>query len=123
MNKLKTYTYPVDIYKVGFHPCSQFSRRGDTLLVRRAQLLCQAGASDGGQARAATHFIAATFDGHVFKLDPFDLRAVDIPVSDDMLACLDALRWGRSDLHTLVPDGERRILAMCSARGLQWRDN
>ena len=82
------------------------------------RLLRQAETSDSGQSHAIAHFIAATFDGHVFKFDPFDLRAVDIPVSDDMLACLDALRWGRSDLHTLVPDGERRILAMCSARWL-----
>lgn len=30
----------------------------------------------------------------------------------DMLTALDALRWGRADLYTLVPDGQARIRAM-----------
>ena len=31
-----------------------------------------------------------------------------VAISDDMLLCIDALRWGQSDLHSLVPDGDRR---------------
>jgi len=27
---------------------------------------------------------------------------------DDMLLCIDVLRWGQSDLRSLVPDGDRR---------------
>lgn len=42
----------------------------------------------------------------LFQLDLFELRAVDIAISTDRLCCLDALRWGRADLHTLIPDGD-----------------
>ena len=37
-----------------------------------------------------------------------------------MLACLDALRGGKADLHKLVPDGARRVLAVYAAWGLKW---
>ena len=66
-------------------------------------------ASDDLAAREATrvtdyaHFIATSYNGVAFLLDPFELRAVDVAISDDMLCCLDALRWGRVDLHKLVP--------------------
>jgi hypothetical protein len=26
-----------------------------------------------------------------------------------MLCCLDALSWGRANLHTLIPDGDARV--------------
>ena len=58
----------------------------------------------------------------LFPLDPFELRAVDIAISDDMLRCLDALPWGRADLHTLVPDGDRRMQAVIARWGLRWPD-
>jgi hypothetical protein len=38
-----------------------------------------------------------------FQLDLFELRAVDIAISNDMLCCLDALRWGRASKSTLAP--------------------
>jgi hypothetical protein len=85
-----------------------------------ARLLQWAEDSDCGQARTIARFIASTFDGMSFPLDPFDLRSVDVAISDDMLACLDALRWGRADLYKLVPDGRERILAMLKAWGLPW---
>lgn len=50
----------------------------------------------------------------------FELRAVDVALSDDMLQCLDALRWGRADLHTLVPDGDRRMQGVIARWGLHW---
>ena len=53
-------------------------------------------------------FIAATYNGEAFPIVLFELRAVDEAISDDMLLCIDALRWGQSDLHSLVPDGDRR---------------
>ena len=37
-----------------------------------------------------------------------------------MLACLDALLWGKADLYKLVPDGERRVQAVITAWGLKW---
>ena len=55
-----------------------------------------------------------------FQLDPFGLRAVDIAISDDMLCCMDALRWGRADLYTLVPDGDARVRAVIDRWGLHW---
>lgn len=84
------------------------------------RLLKLAEVSDAGQARTVARFIASTFDGQTFPLDPFDLRTVDVAISDDMLTCLDALRWGKADLHKLVPDGNKRILAICDAWGLKW---
>lgn len=56
----------------------------------------------------------------LFQLDLFELRAVDIAISNDMLCCLDALRWGRADLHTLIPDGDARVRAVIARWGLRW---
>ncbi len=84
------------------------------------RLLDLAEKRDSGQIRTVARFIASTFNGQAFPLDPFDLRTVDVAISDDMLVCLDALRWGRADLYKLVPEGEKRILAVCEAWGLQW---
>jgi hypothetical protein len=83
-----------------------------------ARLLAIAERSDTGQAARVARFIAATFDGPAFALDLFSLRAVDVTISDDMLACIDALRWGKADLHKLVPDGEQRVRALLATWGL-----
>lgn len=85
-----------------------------------ARLLDLAEKRDSGQIRRIAMFLASTFNGEAFPFDFFELRALDIEISDDMLACLDALRWAKADLHKLVPDGERRILAVIDARGLKW---
>lgn len=87
------------------------------------RLLQLAETRDSGQIRTIARFIASTFNGQIYPLDPFDLRTVDVVISDDMLMCLDALRWGRLDLYKLVPNGEERILAMCESWGLKWPDN
>lgn len=78
---------------------------------------------DSGQIRRVAYFIAATFDGQTFPLDLFDLRSVDVAVSDDMLICLDALRWGKADLYKLVPDGHARILRMCEEWNIKWPES
>lgn len=83
-----------------------------------ARLLRLAEELDSGQARRVARFLASTFDGESFAFDLFDLRAVDVALSDDMLRCLDALRWGRADLYTLVPDGEARVRAVIERWGL-----
>ena len=57
------------------------------------------------------------------RLDVFELRAVDVAISDDMLQCLDALRRGCADLHTLVPDGDRRMQAVIARWGLRWPED
>ena len=74
-----------------------------------ARLLKIAEQGDSGQTRRVAAFIAATFNGRTFPFDLFELRAVDVGISDDMLCCLDALRWARADLCTLVPNGELRV--------------
>lgn len=64
--------------------------------------------------------IASTFDGANFPFDLFELRSVDVEISDDMLVCLDALRWGKADLWKLIPDGHDRILRLCEAWVIEW---
>ena len=86
------------------------------------RLLRLAESRNSGQDRTVARFVASTFDGQTFPMDPFDLRTVDVAIGDDMLLCLDALRWGKADLHKLIPDGEARILAMCSNWGLKWQE-
>lgn len=77
-----------------------------------ARLLQLAETSDSGQARRVAGFVASMYNGRTFPLDPFDMRAVDASISDDMLACLDALRGGQAELFTLVPDGGKRTQAV-----------
>ena len=81
-----------------------------------ARLLNLAEERDSGQIRRIARFLAATYNGQAFPFDLFELRAVDIAIGDDMLCCLDALRWARADLYTLVP--ERRCAPACRHRAL-----
>ncbi|MBA9913582.1 hypothetical protein D7S65_14425 [Ralstonia insidiosa] len=87
------------------------------------RLMRLAESSSAGQVHTVARFLASTFDGQAFPLDPFDLRAVEVTISDDMLLCLDALRWGKADLYKLVPDGNARLLAICQAWGLKWPES
>lgn len=88
-----------------------------------ARLLKIAESSDTGQARRVAGFVASTFNGRRFPFDLFELRAVDVDIGDDMLRCLDALRWARTDLYRLVPDGEARVRAVIRAWGLRCLDD
>jgi hypothetical protein len=45
-----------------------------------------------GQIRHVVKFLAATYNSAAFSFDLFDLRVLDVAISDDMLVCLDALR-------------------------------
>ena len=83
------------------------------------RLLKLAETRDSGQIRRVARFIAALYNGDAYPLDLFELRAVDIAISNDMLCCLDALRWGRADLHTLIPDGDARVRAVIDRWGLR----
>ena len=84
-----------------------------------ARLLALAETRESGQARCIARFIASTYDGQAFPFDLFELRAVDAAIGDDMLQCLDALRWGQADLHRLVPDGQRRVEAVLERWGIE----
>lgn len=83
-----------------------------------SRLLNLAETSHSGQARRIAEFVAGAFDGE-FRWNMFDLRALDVEHSDDMLLCLDAIRWGRSDLCNLVPDGEQRVRGVISEWKIQ----
>lgn len=74
-----------------------------------ARLIDHATGSDSGQARRIAQFIAAAYNGHDYAFDLFDLRALDVEISDDVLACMDALRWGKLDLHHLIPNGDEMV--------------
>lgn len=101
---------------------NEWSRRAREAQAKAAQALLRllevAEQQDGGQARRVAAFLAATFDGAAHPFDLFELRALDVELADDALACIDALRWGRAELHRLVPDGERRIAAVIDSWGL-----
>ena len=116
---MNTPTAPVD--ELAF-----FAARSDRVTREAAQafarLLRLAEERDSGQTPRIARFVAATYDGEAFALDLFDLRAVDVAISDDMLCCLDALRWARADLYTLVPDGDARVRAVIDRWGLRWPD-
>lgn len=85
-----------------------------------ARLLRLAETRESGQIPRIARFLAATYNGQAFPFDLFELRALDVAISDDMLSCLDALRWGRADLHTLMPDGDARVRAVIERWGLRW---
>jgi len=83
------------------------------------RLLYLAESRDSGQTRHIAQFLAATYNGSAFSFDLFDLRVLDVAISDDMLCCLDALRWGRADLYQLVPDGDKRMQAVIAHWGVR----
>jgi hypothetical protein len=87
------------------------------------RLLLLAESSDTGQARRVASFLATCYNSTAFPWDPFDLRAVDISISNDMLVCLDALRWGQADLHTLVSDGDGRLQRLIKVWGMRWPED
>lgn len=95
---------------------SQATAKGGQAFLR---LLALAETRDSGQAGRIARFLAATYNGQAFPLDLFELRCVDEAIADDMLACIDALRWGQADLHSLVPDGDRRVRAVIELWGLE----
>ena len=96
---------------------SEATAKGGQAFLR---LLRLAEGSDSGQAHAVARFVASTYNGQDFPYDLYDLRLMDVAISDDMLLCIDALRWGQSDLHTLVPDGDRRVRAVIDLWGIKW---
>ena len=88
-----------------------------------ARLLALAEQRNSGQIPRVAKFIAAVYNGGAYPFDLFELRALDVEISDDMLLCLDALRWGRADLYSLIPNGDRRVKAVIELWGLQSGSN
>lgn len=79
--------------------------------------------SDTGQAARVARFLASTFNGSAYPLNLFELRALDVALADDALACIDALRWGKADLYKLLPDGEERVAALLKTWGIGDRED
>jgi hypothetical protein len=112
---------PHDAIEVAFDDYQTLAREATAAGTHAlGRLLHLAEERDSGQIARVARFLASTFNGQAFPFDPFELRAVDVAISDDMLLCLDALRWGRADLHTLVPDGDKRLHAVIARWGLRW---
>lgn len=95
---------------------AEWEQRATEVQARAAhayeRLLSIAETSDAGQASRVAKFIASTYNGCAYPFDLVNLRSLDVPISDDMLLCLDALRWARADLFKLVPRGESRAKAV-----------
>lgn len=99
---------------------SEATAKGGQAFLR---LLTLAETGESGQAHTVARFIASTYNGQDFPYDLYDLRLVDVAIGDDMLTCLDALRWPQADLHTLVPDGDQRVRAVLTRCGIEWPDH
>ena len=69
---------------------SEATAKGGQAFLR---LLTLAEKRNTGQIARVAKFIASTYNGNAFPFDLFELRALDIEISDDMLLCIDALRW------------------------------
>ena len=82
------------------------------------RLLTLAETRDSGQIGRVAQFIAATYNGG-FHFNLFELRVLDREIGDDMLACLDCLRWATSDLYKLVPNGMDRVEKVITDWGLR----
>jgi hypothetical protein len=87
------------------------------------RLLQLAETRDSGQIRRIAFFLAATYNGEAVPFDLFELRAMDEAIGDDMLLCIDALRWGQCDLYRLVPDGDKRVKEVIEKWGLKWPES
>ena len=87
------------------------------------RLLQLAETRDSGQIRRIALFIASTYNWEAFPFDLFELRAVDEAIGDDMLLCIDALRWGQCDLYRLVPEGDKRVKEVIEKWGLKWPES
>lgn len=81
------------------------------------RLLTLAESRDSGQIGRIALFIGGCWNGRR-HFDLFDLRSLDESIGDDMLAVLDALRWGQADIGRVVEGGDARIRAMLERWGM-----
>lgn len=92
-----------------------------TTAFNRLLELCESPITAGtGQASTVARLIAGLYNGEDFPIDPYALRSLDVAICDDVMACLDALRWGKQDLHTLVPRGDERTRTVLERYGIEW---
>lgn len=98
-----------------------FESRGRAATAAAAQALARllelAETRESGQVRHIAAFLGAAWNGSR-HFDLYALRAVDVAISDDMLAVLDGLRWGKLAIGDLVPRGDARIQAALESWGM-----
>ena len=127
VNLPEKYHYPMDeAGKLNDEMESMHLRSGEATAKggqAYARLLTLAETRNSGQIPRIAKFFAATYNGEAFPFDLFELRALDIEISDDMVLCIDALRWGRADLYSLIPDGDKRVKAVIELWGLKWPES
>lgn len=70
--------------------------------------------SDAHQALLVARFLAYLLSARPLFVD--DLKFVEDVISDDMLICIEAARWG--DVTDLVPDARSRCIEACKTHGL-----
>lgn len=79
------------------------------------RLLRLAESRDIGQIRRVVLLLGAVWNG-ARHFDPYELRALDTEISDDILAVLDALHWAKVSINDLAPSAEARI----ETGGMTW---
>lgn len=82
-----------------------------------SRLLALAEHRNSGQIERIALFLGAVWNGRR-HFDLYDLRALDVEISDDMLTVLDALRWGRVGIGELAPGADLRIERVLTAWGM-----
>jgi hypothetical protein len=70
-----------------------------------------------GQAKVVAHVVAALCWER--PLQAAELRRLDAQISDDVITCIAALRWGRVDPADLLPDGQQRVRAALALWGYE----
>lgn len=81
------------------------------------RLLRLAETRQSGQIERIASFLGGVWNGKR-HFDLYDLRVLDVEISDDMLAVLDALRWTKVGIGDMVPNGDRRIETVLTAWGM-----
>ena len=63
---------------------------------------------DSDQPKRVARFVGSTYDGEAFLVDLCMLSTFDIDIGDDMLICIDALRWRQAPRETSSPTPQAR---------------
>lgn len=80
------------------------------------RLIHMAETRNSGQIERVAKFIGACWDDHGFC--PCDLRSLDQQIGDDMLAVLDAIRYGRIAVYEMADNATSRVPALLRLWGL-----
>jgi hypothetical protein len=92
----------------------------DTATQALTRLLEFAETRRSDQSQVIAQFFGALWirDGEPRAFDFYNLRLLDVQISDDMLAIIDFVRWGRCSIGDLIIDGHIRIETMLEAWGM-----